>query len=91
MSSFTLWIRLKECDVVDKCIKHLGELFNADKSYKVFPSHLTLVPSISSKHPNLEAEEIMEMVKETVENVKEQLGRGNIIYKNISNFILMLK
>ena len=76
MSSLTLWVRLKECGAIDECIKHLGEKFNEDKTYKRFPSHITLVPSISSKHPNMERDEILAMVRETVEEVKEKLGKG---------------
>ena len=76
MTSFTLWLRLKECYAVDECIQRLGEMFNSDKPYISFPSHITLVPSITNKYPNMEQGEIMNIVEKNVKEVKEELGNG---------------
>ena len=76
MTSFTLWVRLKECYIIDECIKRLGEKFNSDKPYKVFASHITLVPSISTRHPNMEKDDIMKIVEKSVNEVKQELGNG---------------
>jgi hypothetical protein len=76
MSSFTLWIRLKDNSAIDRCITNIGNLYNSDKPYKEFPAHITLVPSISSKHPNMEEDEIIKIVEKSVKHVREQLGNG---------------
>ena len=78
MSSYTLWIRLKECEAINSCIKLLGEMFNVDKPYKVFPSHITIVPSISQKHPNIPVAEILDRVETCIKQVKEELGNGKL-------------
>ena len=69
-----LWLRLKKCDSMDACIEHLGLKFNEDKTYKVFQSHITIVPSISKD--NIDPDEVIAIVKETVKEVKEELGSG---------------
>ena len=76
MSSYTLWIRLKDAVILDKCVKHLGEAYNKDKSYKGFPTHITIVPSITSHHPNMKQNDIVQTVEKTVAQVKEELGKG---------------
>ena len=76
MTSFTLWIRLKDNSAINRCITHLGELYNSDKPYKDFPPHVTLVPSISRKYPNMEKDEIMEIVHKSIKHVREELGKG---------------
>ena len=76
MTSFTLWIRLNENAAIDRCITQLGEIYNRDKPYKEFPPHITLVPSISRKHPNMDESEIMEIVQKCVKHVREKLGNG---------------
>ena len=72
----SLWLRLKNNDSIDACIEHLGLKFNADKQYKTFPSHITIVPSLSKSSMN--DEEIMTNVREVVDEVKEELKNGNI-------------
>ena len=79
MTSFTLWIRLKDNSAIDRCITHLGELYNSDKPYKNFPPHITLLPSISRKHQNMEKDEIIEIVQKSVKNVRKELGNGKKI------------
>ena len=76
MSSYTLWIRLKDDIIFDKCVEHLGETFNGDKPYKIFPTHLTIVPSISSRHPDMEQDDIVKIVEKSVAEVKKGLGKG---------------
>ena len=72
----SLWLRLKNNDSIDACIEHLGLKFNGDKQYKTFPSHITIVPSLSKSSMN--DEEIMTNVREVVDEVKEELKNGNI-------------
>ena len=76
MSSYTLWIRLKDAAILEKCVQHLGETYSSDKSYKMFPTHITIVPSISSRHPNMKQDDIVQTVEKTVAQVKEELGKG---------------
>ena len=70
----SLWLRLKKNDTIDACIQHLGLKFNGDKPYNTFPSHITIVPSLSKS--NMHYEEIMTTVKEVVDEVKEELKSG---------------
>ena len=76
MTSYTLWIRLKPSEIIDECVEQLGEKFNGNKPYKCFPTHITLVPSISSQHPNMQEDEIIDVVKQSIQEVKEELGKG---------------
>ena len=76
MTSYTLWIRLKPSAIIDECVEQLGEKFNGNKPYKCFPTHITLVPSISSQHPNMQEDEIIDIVKKSIQEVKEELGKG---------------
>ena len=69
-------MRLKDCYNIDECIKRLGEKFNRDQTYKVFASHITLVPSISSTHPNMEKDDIVKIVEKSINEVKQELGNG---------------
>lgn len=77
----SLWLRLKKNNSIDACIEHLGLKFNGDKQYKTFPSHITIVPSLSKSDIN--TEDIMSTVKEAVEEVKEELKSGKLIHINI--------
>ena len=70
----SLWLRLKKTDLIDACIEHLGSKFNGDKPYNIFPSHITIVPSLSN--PNMNSEDIMTIVEEVVVEVKEELKSG---------------
>ena len=82
----SLWLRLKKCDTINSCIEMLGEKFNADKPYKVFPSHITIVPSIS-KEEDIDPKEIMIAVRQTVDEVKKELGKGKlIVYMVLLNY-----
>ena len=74
----SLWLRLKNCDTINSCIEMLGEKFNGDKPYKVFPSHITIVPSIS-KGQDIDPKEIMIAVRQTVDEVKKELGKGKTL------------
>ena len=76
MTSFTLWIRLKDNTAIAKCIQQLGETYNSDKNYKDFPAHITLVPSISNNNPNMEQDEIIKLVESNLKSVREDLGKG---------------
>ena len=78
MTSFTLWVRLKDIDSIAKCITQLGETYNSDKPYKDFPAHITLVPSISNSHPNMEQDEIIKIVESNVKSIQEDLGKGKL-------------
>ena len=74
--SYTLWIRLKDAAILDKCVQHLGETYSGDKPYKMFPTHITIVPSISSHHPNMKQDDIVQTVEKSVAQVKEELGKS---------------
>ena len=82
MTSYTLWIRLKPSAIIDECVEQLGEKFNGNKPYKCFPTHITLVPSISSQHPNMQEDEIIDIVKKSIQEVKEELGKGKSVVQN---------
>ena len=71
----SLWLRLKKTDLIDACIEHLGSKFNGDKPYNTFPSHITIVPSLSKF--NMNDEKIIATVKEVVDDVKEELKSDN--------------
>ena len=70
----SLWLRLKKNDSIDACIERLGLKFNGDKTYNIFPSHITIVPSLSNS--NMNSEDIMTIVEEVVAEVKEELKSG---------------
>ena len=73
--NMSLWLRLKKSDTINSCIEILGEKFNGDKPYKIFPPHITIVPSISSEE-DIDPKEIMIAIKETIDEVKKELGKG---------------
>ena len=68
--------------MIDECVEQLGEKFNGNKPYKCFPTHITLVPSISSQHPNMEEDEIIDIVKKSIREVKEEVGKGKSVVQN---------
>ena len=97
MTSFTLWIRLKDYSAIDRCITHLGEMYNNDKPYKDFPAHITLVPSISSKHPNMEKEKkfyTLAMTLKKIISVLKILDGMHYLFREIQKlrmcFLLMI-
>ena len=68
--------------MIDECVEQLGEKFNGNKPYKCFPTHITLVPSISSQHPNMQEDEIIDIVKKSIREVKEEVGKGKSVVQN---------